>query len=177
MALEIPDQNVSYIVTTGQAIVRVTAEGGDIKKGDLITTSDKPGIGQRADRNGFVLGNALQDYNGQDTGKIMVNISPHFSNTVPDFRTNLLTSLRNAGNAAFLSPFEALRYLAAALVSILSFVIGFTYFGRVAQKGVEAVGRNPLAGRMIEFSVVLNIVLTAIIILVGLAIAYLILIL
>jgi hypothetical protein len=178
LQLEVPDQNVSYVLTTGQTLVRVSTENGVIKKNDLITSSDKPGIGIKATRNGYVLGNALQDYSDTaNVGKIMVQIAPHFSNTVPDFRSNLLSTIRNAGNAAFLSPFEALRYLAAAVVSILSFTIGFTYFGRVAQKGVEAVGRNPLAGKMIEFSVILNIILTGVIILVGLAIAYLILIL
>ncbi len=178
LALSTTDKNIAYVLSSGQTTVKVNTDAGAIKRGDLITTSDVPGVGERATRNGFVLGNALADYsNTKSVGKIMVNISPHFANTTPDFRANLLTSLRTAGNAAFLSPLEALRYLAAAIVAILSFTIGFTFFGRVAQKGVEAVGRNPLAGRLIEFSVILNIGLTAVIIFVGLAISYLILIL
>ncbi|HVZ11971.1 MAG TPA: hypothetical protein VG965_02985 [Patescibacteria group bacterium] len=171
-------QNITYVLSSGQTVVRVSTKGGPIKIGDLITSSEQQGVGQKATRNGFVLGNALQSYtNTKTVGKIAVNINPHFSNASPDIKTNLLSAFKAGGNAAFLSPFEALRYLAAALVAILSFVIGFTYFGRVAQKGVEAIGRNPLAGRMIEFSVIMNIVLTGVIIFVGLAIAYLILIL
>lgn len=173
------EQNPNYVVSLGQVPVRVSTKNGAIAKNDLITSSDTPGVGQKAIKNGYVLGNALEAYsNKKSVGKILININPHFSDTAaPDIRTNLLSSLKSAGNAAFLSPFEALRYLAAALVAIISFVIGFTYFGKVAQKGVEAVGRNPLAGRLIEFSVILNIFLTGVIIFVGLAIAYLILIL
>lgn len=174
------DANKTYIISSGQASVRVSAAAaGAISKNDLITSSNTPGVGQKAVGNGYVLGNALENYSNVGTvGTIMVSINPHFSNaSTPNLRTNLLTSLRQAGSAPFLSPLEALRYLAAAIVAILSFVIGFTYFGRVAAKGVEAVGRNPLAGRLIEFSVVLNILLTAVIIGVGLLIAYLILIL
>lgn len=173
------DKNKTYLISHGEALVRVSAAEGAISKNDLITSSNTPGVAQKAIRNGYVLGNALENYSNTKTvGTIMVAINPHFSNAnTPNLRTNLLTSLREAGSAPFLSPLEALRYLAAAIVTVLSFVIGFTYFGRVAAKGVEAVGRNPLAGRLIEFSVVLNIVLTAVIIGVGLAISYLILIL
>lgn len=171
-------KNGSYVISSGQTLTRVTAANGVIKKGDLITSSQTPGVGQKATASGYVLGNAMEGYSGNSPGTILVNINPHYDNSIPNnVRTNLLTTIRNAGNSAFLSPVEALRYLAAAVVTILSFVLGFTYFGRVAAKGVEAVGRNPLAGRLIEFSVILNIVLTGVIILAGLGIAYLILIL
>lgn len=170
-------QNITYVITSGTTLVKVSTKNGAIKKGDLVTSSETPGVAQKATHTGFVLGVATESYNNSKaTGKITVNVSPHFDTTSsPNVSGNLITSIKQAGSAAFLSPFEALRYLAAAFVAILSFVIGFTYFGRVAQKGVEAVGRNPLAGRLIEFSVILNIVLTGAIILVGLAISYLIL--
>lgn len=174
----VTDKNKTYILTSGQAIVRVSAKNGEIKKNDKITSSTTPGVGQKAIQNGFILGYALENYsNTRAPGTIRVIINPHFSSSENAVRSNLLSSLRSAGSAAFLSPLEALRYVAAAIVAILSFVLGFTYFGKVAQKGVEAVGRNPLAGRLIEFSVVLNILLTGAIIVVGLVIAYLILIL
>lgn len=170
--------NKTYVITSGQTLVRVNTSGGNIKANDLITTSTTPGVGQKAGAGGYVLGTSLENYsNSKAVGTIMVNINPHFNNGSANIRANLFTAVRNAGNAAFLSPIEALRYLAAAIMAIISFVLGFTFFGRVAQKGVEAVGRNPLAGRLIEFSVVLNILLTAVIIGVGLVVAYLILIL
>lgn len=163
----------NYVITTGQTITRVK---GAVKTGDLITTSGTPGVGQKAVSSGYVLGNAMESFNGKGTGTVLVNIAPHYDNSTPNVKNNLITTVKNAGSAAFLSPLDALRYLAAALVAILSFVLGFIYFGRVASKGVEAVGRNPLAGRLIEFSVILNIILTGVIIAAGLGIAYLILV-
>ena len=165
-------KNNTYVITTGQTITRVSTKNGAIKKGDLITSSGTAGVGQKATAAGFVLGNAMEGYSGSGVGTILVNLNLHFSNTNASVRGNLVTTIKNAGSAAFLSPLEALRYLAAVLVAVLSFILGFMYFGRVAAKGVEAVGRNPLAGRLIEFSVILNIVLTGVIIITGLAIAY-----
>jgi F0F1-type ATP synthase membrane subunit c/vacuolar-type H+-ATPase subunit K len=60
---------------------------------------------------------------------------------------------------------------------IISFTLGMIYFGRASRTGIEAVGRNPLAKRVIQLTIFLNIVLTIVIVMVGLAIAYLILIL
>jgi hypothetical protein len=56
---------------------------------------------------------------------------------------------------------------------ILSFVIAVGYFGRISSLGIEALGRNPLAGRMIIFSIVLHVILALAIVGVGVAAAYL----
>jgi F0F1-type ATP synthase membrane subunit c/vacuolar-type H+-ATPase subunit K len=63
------------------------------------------------------------------------------------------------------------------LIVLLSFVLGLVYFGRASRAGIEAIGRNPLAKRAIQMSIVMYVALSIVIILVGLAIAYLILIL
>ena len=60
---------------------------------------------------------------------------------------------------------------------ILSFVIAVFFFGRVSTTGVEAIGRNPLAGKLIMTSVVLHLGLAAGIILIGVAVGYIILVL
>lgn len=169
--------DLSPVVYSGQAKVLVNTENGEIKKNDLITSSNSPGVGMKATFNGFVIGTALEDFSGEEQGLILINVSPHyFDDASESYSNNLFNLLSNAREAAFLSPLEAFRYLIAALVALLAFVIGFIYFGRVAQRGIEAVGRNPLAGKFIEFSVILNVLLTGLIIVVGLAVAYLILI-
>lgn len=173
----VEDEKLIPVVYSGQTRVLVSTQNGDIKKNDLITSSANAGIGMKATSNGFVLGTALEDFSGEETGTILMNVSPHYYDTAESsYTNNLFHLLSTARESAFLTPLEALRYLLAALIAVFAFVIGFIYFGRVAQRGVEAVGRNPLAGRFIEFSVILNVLLTALIIVVGLAIAYLILI-
>lgn len=173
----IPSTGSAYVVYEGQTKVLVTTSNGSIKKGDVITSSTTPGVGMKADVNGFMLGTAMEDYNGKGEGTVLVSVAPHFNDSFTKGVTrNIFEILRNARSSAALSPLEALRYLIAALVALLAFVLGFVYFGRVAQRGVEAIGRNPLAGRFIETSVIINILLTALIIIVGLGVSYLILI-
>lgn len=173
----IPATGSAYVVYGGQTKVLVSTANGPIEIGDVITSSGTSGVGMKANANGFVLGTAMERYNGKGTGTILVSVSPHFNDSFQKGVTrNIFDILKNAGNAASLSPLEALRYLIAALVALLAFILGFIYFGRVAQRGVEAIGRNPLAGKFIETSVVINIILTALIIIVGLGVAYLILI-
>ncbi len=167
------------VLTTGKAYVNVTTINGNIKKNDLIATSTIPGAGQKADLNGFVLGTALEDYsnaNKSQKGKILVSINIHYNGAFVDTKTNLIQQFKTMGTATFLTPLASLRYLLAGLTVIIAFVLGFIYFGRVASKGVEALGRNPLAGRLIEISVVLNVIFAGAIVLAGLVIAYLILI-
>jgi F0F1-type ATP synthase membrane subunit c/vacuolar-type H+-ATPase subunit K len=67
------------------------------------------------------------------------------------------------------------KYFIAALIVFASFFFGFYIFGRVAGKGVEALGRNPLASKMIEMGIVMNVVITVVIILSGLGLALVIL--
>ncbi|MBI2049298.1 hypothetical protein HYT32_00045 [Candidatus Roizmanbacteria bacterium] len=174
------DSDVKSIITWGKAYVQVAAINGDISKNDFITSSTIAGVGQKADRNGRILGSALEDYknpNPEAVGKILVAISPNYVTTFGNIRTNLLDTARNALDLYPLSQLTSLRYILAAIIVLASFVIGFTYFGRIARSGVEALGRNPLAGRLIQINIVFNLILMVIIILVGLALAYLILVL
>lgn len=173
----VPTGNLRYVVYSGISIVRVNTSNGPISKNDFITSSTTPGAGMKSNENGFVVGTALEDYSGKNEGIILVDIKPHFNNTASaEVSKNIFSILKNARNSAYLSPLEALRYVIAAIIVLLAFILGFMYFGKVAQKGIEAVGRNPLARKFIELSVILNVMLTALIIIAGVALAYLILV-
>ena len=174
------DPQTKPVITSGKADVLVSSINGNIKKNDFITTSTILGVGQKATRNGMVLGTALQDYsnsNQKTTGKIMVTINPHFNASFADNKTNVLEVLRNASDPTTLTQATSLRYVLAAGIALISFGIGFVYFGRVTSSGVEALGRNPLASRMIQLNLVFNLILMVVIIIVGLGIGYMILIL
>lgn len=174
------DPQTKPVTTSGKANVLVSSINGNIKKNDFITTSTIKGIGEKATRNGMVLGTALQDYsnsNQKATGKILVAVNPHFNASFADTKTNVLEVLRNASDPTTLTQLTSLRYVLAAGIALISFGIGFVYFGRVTSSGVEALGRNPLASRMIQLNLVLNLILMVVIIVVGLGIGYMILIL
>lgn len=178
-AIQTDDPNSQLVVTTGIVAVRVTAKNGAIATGDLITSSDLPGVGQKATRNGYVLGSALSDFDpgdGTTEGQINVTLNIRATNSVStDAGNNLLNIIREGLTSPTITPLATLRYVAAALMVVAAFALSFIYFGRVAKAGVEAIGRNPLSSRAIQAGVLLHITLSIVIIGAGLGIAYLIL--
>ncbi len=177
--LAAPDESGPMAVTTGDAIVRVSTVNGPIVAGDIITSSSKPGVGQKATVNGFALGVAMEEYASEDPddiGEILVSINIHPTSSFVGSRSNLVSSIRQALSAPVVAPLDSLRYLLAFIVAMISFALGFIYFGRVVRTGVEAIGRNPLAKRAIQATIAANIVVTVVIVLAGLGLALLILI-
>lgn len=153
-------EKVSSVTSFGKAFIRVSSLNGDIKSGDSVTTSIIPGIGVKATGYGYIIGVALADFRSvspEKIGKIPAMINVRVSSPFTVFET---------------SPRLALRYILGFLIAAGAIIIGFTYFGKVARTGVEAVGRNPLAARLVEFSVFLNLFLTLGIIAAGAVIAY-----
>jgi len=177
-------ENLQPVSTSGTVLVRVSSRNGTISVGDFVTSSEEPGVGQKSEGAGYVLGSALDPFDTEDPadiGKIYVSLSvrpPGIAATnQSSVRGNLVDTFRQALAAPVLAPLASLRYVLAALVTIIAFTLGFLYFGKVAKSGVEAIGRNPLAGKLIELSVIFNVILTLGIVGVGVGIAYLILIL
>lgn len=171
--------NSKPVVSSGKAYVRVTSMNGNIKQGNFITSSEKSGLGQLADKSGNILGVALEEYANDDkeaVGRIVVAIGIRPAIVAVSSRGNLIETLRQGLLAPTLSPLSSLRYVLAILIAVSAFAIGFSYFGRVAKQGVESIGRNPLAGKSIQFSVVVNLILTLAIMSGGLLLAYVILI-
>ena len=181
--LIVEDINMSpkrQLVSAGDADVLVAGTNGPIKKGDFITSSKISGVGMRASKTGQVIGVAQEDaeFNSPEEVKkivVFLNITSHIYSDTGS--TNILTALKAGLDTSFLSPLISLRYILAALVAGISFVIGFSSFGKVSGSSVEALGRNPLASGHIRRVVFFNFLLTFVIMMSGLAVAYLILIL
>jgi len=172
-------QNSRLVISSGVSTVRVSSANGDISEGDFITTSQRSGIGVKADRNGYVLGMALENYESGDTnaiGRIQVMVNIHPTGSLTGSRGNLLQFIREGLAVPVFDPVESLRYILAVAIVLISFTLGMIYFGRASRAGIEAIGRNPLAKKVIQLTVFLNITLTIVIVMVGLGLAYLILI-
>lgn len=171
-------QNSQYVTPSGEAIVKVSAINGDIKEGDFITASKIPGVGQKATRSGQVLGVALESYAPEDKNSIgeivvFINITSAFVGERLD--QDLIGLLKSGFQVPFVTPLTSMRYILAAIIALISFFIGFSSFGRISINGIEALGRNPLASRLIKSAIFLNFIFTLGIMAVGLVIAYLIL--
>lgn len=168
----------SPIISKGNAYVNVSTVNGQIKKGDTLTASSIPGVAMKASLSGYVLGQAAEDYAASDPkqiGKIQVSLNVHFVTLQERKPNNLLDVFNLTALATYEQPTVVFRYFLAGFIVVLSFVFGFISFGRVASRGIEALGRNPLAGKVIQFGIFLNVLITIAIIVAGLAIAYIIL--
>lgn len=166
------------VVANGNAFVLVNTKNGDIKRGDLLTSSTTPGVAVKATKSGYMLGTAMADYSSSDPnkeGKIPVSLNLHYFNAKPTLAGTLTDIFKLALLPTKESPSPIFKYIVAALVVIASIILGFLSFGRAAAKGVEALGRNPMAGKIIHLGIIFNVVITVAIIAAGLVVAFLIL--
>lgn len=186
-ALEITDQvtqdnaGMTPAINSGQVQVRVNGQNGPIAKGDRVTSSSTPGVGMKANKSGFVLGIADEDFqpdSATDEGLIAVNLDFKFSFAEDTPGSEKIASrLRDIVSLSTLSvaedPLQSLRYLIAGIVMIGSFAFAFLSFGKLARNGIEALGRNPLASHPIVLAMAFNVVICILIMIIGLAAAYL----
>lgn len=175
------------VIRSGTALVNVTTLNGPIQYGDYITSSSISGKGAKGSESGYVLGIALESFDGQGSettsyegqevslGTIPVAIrieyaessSPRSFNRMFDFLGNLF--LKTGDDPDQLG--KVFRYLSAGLIVVLTFAFGFITFSRSVTKSVEAIGRNPLAKNTIQVSMVLNAGLSIVTAIIGVAAA------
>lgn len=171
------DNKTKPVIGKGDTYINVSAENGSIKKGDPITTSTTPGAGMKATRSGYVVGTALEDFssnNPKEVKQIAVTLNIHYYYTKAEdaSKVGLRDILNLSAMATYESPSAVFKYLIAGMVVVLSCILGFISFGRIANSGIEALGRNPLAGRTIQIGIFLNVAITIAIIGSGIAMAY-----
>lgn len=163
------------VIASGNVNVKVNATNGPIKRGDPVTTSAVPGVGMKASRSGFVIGTALDEFsstNSKEVGKINVALHFYYLSFTNKNNNNILDLLNLSAISVYETPTVVFRYFLAALILVLCIIFGFFSFGRIAGRGIEALGRNPLAARMIQFGIFLNVLVTIAIISAGLVLAY-----
>lgn len=173
-----PGENSVPVIADGQVYILVSTQQGAIKKGDTLTTSTIPGVAVKAVKSGYVLGNALEDYNNPDPKKtdlIAVTLNLHYFNSKPTLVGTLTDILKVALLPTKEAPSAIFKYIVAAIVVFGSFTFGFLTFGRAASKGIEALGRNPSASGVIHLGIIFNVIIVVAIVLSGLGVAFLIL--
>jgi hypothetical protein len=167
----------------GDVYVNVTLLGGTIIVGDYITSSPIAGKGQKAEGiAGYMLGVALTSFDGQGAtasaefdgksypmGKVKVSIgigpaSPVMTKaaggimgTLKQIATAIMFNISTSKQAE-----RIIRYILAILIAVIIIYVSYRTFGRNITKGIEAIGRNPLAKNSIQLMITLNIVLLAI---------------
>ena len=158
------------LATNGEAFVWVSLANGPIKKGDYITSSPWEGVGMKATGAGPVVGTAAEDVDVQEAAdneqvisKIRIVVRPTNDNNPSAAGTQSGGS--NASN--FFTTASLIRFATGALLILITIFMSLSYFGRLSLSGVEALGRNPLAFKKIQFGITLNIIIGFIVALVG----------
>jgi F0F1-type ATP synthase membrane subunit c/vacuolar-type H+-ATPase subunit K len=166
------------VISDGIVYILVSTQQGNIQRGDLLTSSTIPGVAVKAVHSGYVLGEALEGYsnpNPNQTDLIAADLNLHYFNSKPTLLGSLTDILKYALLPTKTSPSPIWKYIVAAAVVLASFVLAFMTFGRTAAKGVEALGRNPSAGRIIHLGIIFNVMIVIVIVLAGLTVSFLIL--
>ncbi|KKS95864.1 MAG: hypothetical protein UV73_C0013G0009 [Candidatus Gottesmanbacteria bacterium GW2011_GWA2_43_14] len=173
----------SPVARTGIVNVNISTLGGPIKAGDYITSSPLKGHGQKADNlGGYMLGVALQDFDEKNGTKenfenqaiakgqikteigigpaspTLIKASGGLLGTLKQISQALMFNIKTSRNAE-----KIIRYVIAGLVAVIVIFINFNTFGKNINKGIEAIGRNPLAKVSIQSMIVINVILIAIV--------------
>lgn len=180
--------NERPVIRSGDATVNVTDYNGKISIGDYVTSSPVSGSGMKATLSGNVIGVATSAVT--ETGKVNAQGKQLTAGTVTVAINIAYVDISTArSNIALFSQINSalfknvqdpekfatvVRYIIAGVIALLSFGFGFLTFSRSISKGIEAIGRNPLAKRAIQASIVLEIVMTVITSLAGVVLAFII---
>ncbi len=163
------------VVLYGPAFVKVSSINGEIKKGDYITSSNIPGVGQKATEDNFVVGKALEDFDGKE-GIIPIFVEPKEIHL--GFQKE--TSFRGFLNGLLMKLLEAdpnqtvpkvLRYIFAIFLAGGSFLFGFFSFVKALREGIVGISRNPLARKSIITAMILNLIGISILTMAGLGLS------
>jgi len=165
------------IIQYGEVEVNITLESGAVLPGDLIGMSSIPGKAQKAGTSvKDVIGVALGSYDGAEVlgtagpdntqyGKVLMLIQPGSAVMDPNLGSFLdrilLSVIQNVDQAE--GSALVIRYILSFLIVITSLITTFSTMGKNITKGIESIGRNPLAKGQIQTMIVINVVLIAII--------------
>lgn len=167
------------VIRNGTAYVNVTTAGGTIAIGDYVTTSTLAGKGMKApDTSGYMLGEALAVFDGNGgtpvtvdgkqvmQGKVLVTVGIGPASPIL-FKAGggVMGTIKQVLNAVMYNigaskQFERItRIILAIIIVLLVIYIAFRTFGKNITKGIEAIGRNPLAKSSIQAMIIMNIIL------------------
>lgn len=172
------------VARAGLAYVNVTTMSGPIAVGDYVTSSPIPGKGQKATGlTGYMVGVAIESFDGTSGSsvdfegkqfqsgkvKVAIGIGPASPAVIKasggvfgTLRALARALLFNIGGGA-----DWLKYLLAAIIILITIIVGFRTFGRNITKGIEAIGRNPLAKASIQAMIILNVVMILVVVIGG----------
>lgn len=173
--------NMEAVVRIGETTVNVSDYSGEIKAGDLITSSHIVGVGQQmpVTKSGYIVGVALTDaeygtelYQTEEKnvrlGKVLVSLKIGYVEGISEEEVEDEFGVEDEGAAdqteeEGITPIMFFRYTIGAFVIVISIVLVLRRFGNLFEQSVISVGRNPLAHSKIRSILIWNAILIVII--------------
>ena len=124
----------------------------------------------KANKSGYIIGTATEAYSGPKEGEglITVALNVRYESAQVTFLGNLSDIFQLSSLATYEQPLTVFKYFIATGIIFVSFFLGFFIFSRISAKGIEALGRNPLAGKLIAMGIGLNVLITIAVVAAGL---------
>ncbi len=184
----------TLMINKGETKILVNGETGPIEVGDLLTASSTPGQAMKADKDGIIVAVATESFkplNPQESALIRGLIDIRFTTLGDTFSADsiglsdqgMVSTLKRSvseifglGSGGLAGTSPIFRYTLATVVVAIAFISGFLLFGRIALRGVEALGRNPLAKRTIMIGIIMNSFFTVLLVALAVVLAYIIVI-
>lgn len=184
------DKSQIFVQTAGEATVLVSDLNGPVKSGDLLTPSPLLGILMKADQSmAPVVGIAIEDFDestakeqliqeGSSQGRVRIDkvrVSLDHVAASNQYAGMTDSSLTRLGRALTGRDINELQVVAALAVFLIALVAeGGIIYGAISSS-ITAVGRNPLAGRIIRREMVRVVGVALAVLVIGVAAIYLIL--
>ena len=140
------------IATMGRVRVLVASSSPPIKKGDHVTSSSEAGRAMLADRPGFTLGIALEDYNASSTnlcmdekcqGRVLIHLNPGFNvnvkgifKSVGDLVTDVTSVLADLADTTFKDGIDTVKFVVGKIVAKVA-VIGDLFTRNIISEKIK----------------------------------------
>lgn len=177
-----------YVAISGDAQMLVSDVAGDIVKGDLIGPSSISGVGQKVSKEsgGKVIGVAQSDFDESTAEKQTIEGKEVSIGAIPmqvllsevaGSAQSPTSFLENVGVAVTGSYVSVVRVIIASLIFVTILIVsGMMMFGGI--KGAfMSIGRNPLASESIYTSLMHATVVASTVMVLGLVVAYMVMVL
>lgn len=197
-ALALSDSNNKgqvFVASFGRYSTLVTNQNGPIKTGDYVTVSSIDGIGMKAGSSEpVVLGKAAGNFDGTSNvvgsttltdstgkhlevsiGRIPVDVLISRNPLQKNIADNLPGFLRKVSESIANKPVSSVRvYISLTVLVVTAFIAGGMLYAGV-RGGLISIGRNPLAKKTINRSIIQVIITSVIVFIIGLFGVYLLL--
>ena len=153
------ENNNVPVITEGIAFVRVTSSNGEIRRGDLLVSSEEEGVAMRAgESEQYVFAIALEPLvTGSGVGVIQAEVGSDRAQTLRNLQREQAAAAL-AETEGVESSFSWVRAVIATVIIVGGLFFVLYSFRSTIAHGVVSVGRNPRAKRSILTLSVANIV-------------------